>query len=252
MSLREELILPPEGAVHLRVAALDGGTHPVERGRALLSPDERATAEAYLFPKDRARYIAAHVFLRSVLGAYLRIGPETVRLARGPNGKPMLAGGCYPSVDIRFNLSHSKGCAVCAVAWGREVGVDVERLRPFRDAERMIERVLSPGELDVYRTLAPEARDGALLRVWTRKEAYLKASGEGITRPMRDVEVVLNPQRPAALLAVGGNRQAVARWSMHEAVPAAGFVCAVVVEGPPARLVILPCAASAARCGGEG
>lgn len=238
MSLPEEPVLLPQDEVHLRVAALDAWPHLVDRGCALLSPEEQATARAYLFPKHRARYIAARAFLRTVLAAYLGIGPEAVRLARGPTGKPTLGSGSA-GVDVRFNLSHSKGCAVCAVARGREVGVDVERVRPFRDPTRIVERVLSPGELDVYRALAPEVRDAALLRVWTCKEAYLKATGEGITRPLREVEVVLDPRRPAALLAVGGSREAAVRWAMHEAAPAPGFMCAVVVEGPSCRLVIL-------------
>ena len=228
-----------EDKVHLLVAAaLDAWTPPVESSCALLSPEERAIARQYLFPKDRAHYIAARVFLRSVLAAYLGIGPETVQLARGSQGKPILACGSL-AADIRFNLSHSQGCAVCAVARGREVGVDVERVRSFRDPARIVERVLSPGELEDYRALAPEGRDVALLRAWTCKEAYLKATGEGVTRPLREVEVALDPRRPAALLAVGGSREAAACWSMHEAAPVPGFICTVVVEGPPCRLVVL-------------
>jgi 4'-phosphopantetheinyl transferase len=239
VTLSTEPVLLPEDEVHLRVAALDAWDHSVDNGCAVLSPEEQATAKSYLFPEHQARYIAARVFLRTVLAAYVRSEPEAVRLARGPTGKPTLAGGSS-AVDIRFNLSHSGGCVVCAVARGREVGVDVERLRPFRDPERIAERVLSPGELDVYRALSPERRGTALLRVWTCKEAYVKAAGEGITRPLREVEVILDPGRPAALVAVGGSREAAARWTMHETVPAPGFVCAVLVEGSPCRVAMLP------------
>ena len=239
MTRQLEPVLLPEDEVHLRVVALDAWTPPGEQSCALLSTEERATAAGYLFPRDRARYIAARVFLRTVLAAHLGIGPDAVRLVRGPTGKPML-GGCSAAADVRFNLSHSKGCAVCAVARRREVGADVERVRPFRDRARIVERLLSPGELDAYRALAPEVRDAALLRVWTCKEAYLKATGEGLTRPLREVEVVLDPRRPAALLAVGGSREVAGHWTMSEVTPAPGFTCVVVAEEPACRLVRLP------------
>jgi 4'-phosphopantetheinyl transferase len=215
--------------VRLHVAALDDWAPPAVHACDFLSPEELAAADAFVFSKDRVRYIGARVFLRTVLAAYLGIGPDAVRFARGANGKPVLRDGSA-AADIRFNLSHAKGCAVCAVVRGREVGVDVEQLRPLRDAALIAERVLSPGELEVYDALPPEAKHAALLRGWTRKEAYLKATGDGITRRMRDVEVVLDPALPAALLAVGGNRHEAIRWNMYETTPATGFVCTVVVD----------------------
>jgi 4'-phosphopantetheinyl transferase len=216
-------MLPPH-EVHLWVAALEG-----EEAGELLSPEERAVAEGYLFPVDRARYRAARTLLRRILGHYLAQEPQRVSLTRSPQGKPVLADG---AAGIRFNLSHSAGFAVCAVAREREVGVDLERHRRFREPDRLAERVLSPREREGYHALAPELRESALLHCWTRKEAYLKATGEGITRPLAEVEVSLAPDQPAALLAVAGDARAAQRWSMHEPRAAPDFVCALVVERP--------------------
>lgn len=225
------------GEVHLWVADLDAGAERAGELGGLLTPEERAEAAAYLLPAERARRIAARAFLRGVLGGYLGTPPERVRITREAGGRPVLEDG---EGGIRFSLAHSRGCAVCAVAAGREVGADVERHRRFADPEAMAGRLLAPREMEAFRGLAPEARGPALLRCWTRKEAYLKATGEGVTRPMREVEVAWDGEGPAGLRAVGGDAGEAARWSVRETIPAPDFFCTVVAEGGPFRLARRP------------
>jgi 4'-phosphopantetheinyl transferase len=195
-----------------------------------LAEDERARAARFHFDEDRNHFIVARGTLRAMLGYYLNLNPASLRFCYGEYGKPMLAkelGG----ESLRFNLSHSDGLALFAVTRGREIGIDLERIRPGLSDERIAERFFSTGEVRALRELPHHLQDEAFFNCWTRKEAYIKARGEGLSIPLSEFEVSLAPGESAALLSTKRDPREAARWSIRELFPAPGFVAAVVVEG---------------------
>jgi 4'-phosphopantetheinyl transferase len=217
--------------VHLLCAPLD--TTPVQYGRLeqSLSPDELERAGRFRFPKDRAHFVAAHGALRHILAGYLECRPAELRFSYGASGKPALAPG-WGADTLRFNLSHSHGLALCAVALSREVGVDLEFVRPLLGDSAIPERFFSPAEVLALRALPAESQPEAFFNCWTRKEAYIKARGEGLSIPLDSFEVSLAPGEPAALVKAPDR----SRWSLRALVPAPGYVAAVVAEGDDWRL----------------
>jgi len=168
--------------------------------------------------------------LRTILAGYLRLGPGHVEMNARADGKPELPQ--FPGMPpLRFNLSHSAGMAMVAVALEREVGVDVERVRPIEDIGSIVKRYFAPGEQSIWRGLPDGEQLGAFFRCWTRKEAYLKARGVGLTLGLDQFEVSLAPGEPPGLLWRGDARDSVERWSVFDVSPGAGFVAACVVEG---------------------
>jgi 4'-phosphopantetheinyl transferase len=188
----------------------DGDEERAARSRRLLSQEELCKADAFRTERLRCHYVMAHGALRVVLGACLGMKPEAVALTvRGPSeggevgtspSKPALAesmrGGA--TGDLRFNLSHTSGAALIAVTLGREVGVDIERIRPLEDLEAIGQSIFSMEEGSSWEALGEDDRLAAFYRVWTRKEAYLKAIGLGLFRNLQDVTV------PAGVGALGG------------------------------------------------
>ncbi|MCX5723818.1 MAG: 4'-phosphopantetheinyl transferase superfamily protein [Nitrospirae bacterium] len=169
--------------------SLDGPQACQDRCRLLLSDEERARAGRFIRDEDRHRYIFAHGSLRLLLGHYLNIEPGAVTLQLGPAGKPVL---CYArhGSDISFNLSHAHGLALIAIAQGREVGVDLERIRPDVAVEKLSTRYFSPGEQTMIMQSAQEERPARFFRYWVAKEAVLKAQGVGL-RSLSQCEVLL-------------------------------------------------------------
>ena len=132
---------------------------------------------------------------------------------------------------LRFNLSHSQGLALYAVTRGREIGVDLECIRPISDAEQIAERFFSAHENAVFRTIPAHEKPKAFFNCWTRKEAYLKALGDGLARPLDEFDVSLAPGEPAKLLRIEGAPQEASRWSLNRLEPGSGYVAALAVEG---------------------
>ena len=173
---------PPDvTTVHLWVADLD--PEPIEAARRLeaTTQAERDRASRYRRPEDAHRYLYAHGVLRLILGDYLASDPVALRICTEENGKPYLDDG-----SIHFNLSHSGNLALIAVAEGRQVGVDVEQLRPMPDLDNLAARICGPGELRTLADLAEPDRRRAFFALWTRREALAKATGEGISAVFRD------------------------------------------------------------------
>jgi 4'-phosphopantetheinyl transferase len=198
---------------------------------ARLSGDERDRAARFVFARDRRRFVVARTALRSILAGWVGIAPDDLELEYPPSRKPALARWCRPA-DLRFNLSHCQDLALVALTCGHEIGVDVEQIRHFEEAGALVTGEFSAGERAVFETLPEASRSEAFLRAWVRKEAFLKATGEGLYRSLADVEVTFAPGEGARLLAVGGDALAAQRWSITSVVPCAGFTAAVVVEAP--------------------
>jgi 4'-phosphopantetheinyl transferase len=194
-----------------------------------LSPDERARAVRFVFVRDRDRFVAGRSFLRLLLAQYAGREPGNLRFHYGPNGKPALA---ETDCRLTFNLAHSGALAVCAIApGGGDVGVDVERVRPIRDARGVARAAFSSGEVARLESLPESLRLQAFYEAWTRKEAFLKALGSGLGRSLDSFEVSFGPGEPPRLLRTLGDPREVQRFSLHSFEPEAGFVGAVAFAG---------------------
>ncbi len=216
--------------IHVWRAAIDLKPAHVDQLAQCLAPDEQARAGRFYFQKDRARYVAARGLLRVILAHYLGFEPNQLLFCYNPYGKPALAS---PATDVKlcFNLTHSHGLALFAIARGREVGVDVERLEPDRAQQTIAERFFSPAEVKALRSLPPSLQPAAFFHCWTRKEAYIKARGKGLSIPLDQFDVSVAPGQPAALLQTHGDAEGVFRWSLRDLPAGPGYVAAIAAEG---------------------
>jgi 4'-phosphopantetheinyl transferase len=225
----ERLILGCD-EVHVWRATLDQPPSQIQSFFSNLAADEQARAERLYFERDREHFIVARGVLRTVLGRYLNQVPECLSLLYGSYGKPALAGQTDGDA-IRFNVSHSQGLALYAVTRGREVGIDLERMRSDLAVAEIAERFFSRREVAMLRTLPAEAQRQAFYRCWTRKEAYIKARGEGLSLPLDRFDVSLAPGEPAAILGSRPDPSEAFRWSLQELTPAPDYVAALAAEG---------------------
>lgn len=216
--------------VHVWCVFLDRATPHITSLQQILSADECERAERFYFPKDREHFISARGLLRAILGGYLEVDPGRLRFCYSPYGKPALD-RAWGGDTLRFNVSHSDRLALYAVTCNRELGVDVERIRPDFAGEEIAERFFSPNERAALRRLHPDVRCDAFFNCWTRKEAYIKARGEGLSLPLDQFDVSLTPGEPAALLNTRGDPADTSRWSLREIAPAPGYAAALCVEG---------------------
>jgi surfactin synthase thioesterase subunit/phosphopantetheinyl transferase len=219
-----------DGEVHLWRARLGLETTILESLLQSLSAEECRRAAAFHFQKHRDRFIASHGFLRQVLASYLGIEPAQVAFRLGSAGKPELA----DDQGIRFNLSHSGSGALLGVTRGGDIGVDIEEMRPMPDALQLAKRFFSPAEGLVLQGLKGDPL--AFLRCWTRKEAYMKARGLGLSLGLERFEVAFSPGEPARLLRMEGESDAPSRWWLADVPLAPDFVGACAVERGPCRL----------------
>ncbi len=215
--------------VHLWLVRLEGQDLDLEDLGEALSKDEQTKAHRFRFEQHRRRYVACRGILRKLIGRYLLQEPSHIRFRYEPKGKPVL--DKKSGEGLQFNLSHSEGLALFALTRDREIGVDVERVRRISDSTQIAERFFSLREREELRGLSSPNRIAGFFNCWTRKEAYLKARGEGISKGLDQFCVSLVPGEPARLLTVGWDPKEVERWSMLSLLPAPGYIAALVVEG---------------------
>jgi 4'-phosphopantetheinyl transferase len=220
-----ELLALEEDEVHVWRASLDCDGRVLHQFDETLAPDEKARAQRFVFRPDRNSYIAARGILRELLGRYLKRAPSEIEFDYGPQGKPALRSGSHEG-QVQFNLSHSHGVALFAFAAGRQVGVDVELVRPDFAGEKIAERFFSSQEVMELRSLPAAVLDEGFFLCWTRKEAYIKARGEGLQIPLKSFHVSLTPGEPARLQADDSSR-----WSLRSLRLGGRYVGAVVGEG---------------------
>ena len=226
--------LPPDrwslGAtdVHVWAARLDLPSEALVRLASFLSHDESQRAACFRFDTHRDRFIAARGILRSLLGHYLHSGPGKLQFEYGPNGKPTLAAP-FAESGVTFNLAHSEDLALIAVTRLGPIGVDVEQIRPVSDVDELVARFFSPRETALFQTLPTSQKNAAFFNLWTRKEAWLKATGEGIAHSLNRVEVTFLPGEPAQLLGLPETPGLKVDWALRELTPATGFVAAVAL-----------------------
>jgi 4'-phosphopantetheinyl transferase len=216
--------------VHVWHASLLQPEEDVRKLEAALSEDERQRAERFRFQEHRRSFIVGRGILRNLLSRYTGIQPDQIMFQYNTAGKPSLAkGNTIP--EIHFNLSHSGQLALYAFSWGGPVGIDVERIRPMEEMDHVAEMNFSTGEYKKFQGVSQQDRLRAFYNCWTRKEAFIKAVGDGMSFPMKEFEVSLEPDMPAKLLSVWGSLEEANRWSLHEITSRDGYAAALVVEG---------------------
>lgn len=225
------LLIP--GEVHVWRAALGAPAELRGRLERTLSADERARAGRLRQPEHRAHFIVSRGVQRDILARYIGVPASELTFTYTATGKP---GFANVGTDLRFNVSNSGGLALYAVALGREIGVDVEEIRPVPRALALARGFFSASEVRALHALPVDAIERAFLTCWTRKEAFVKAAGTGLSLALDRFDVGFTPGEPARLLGTRPPAPAAEQWRMHEVDAGAGYVAALVVAGGAADL----------------
>ncbi|MDQ6621885.1 MAG: 4'-phosphopantetheinyl transferase superfamily protein [Verrucomicrobiota bacterium] len=204
---------------------------------ASLNSEEQARAERFHFERDRRHFMATRGILRSLLAEVSNTSAHELVFERGPHGKPALAVADDEGRALHFNVSHSAGLAMFALTRGREIGVDIEAVARFEDEDetlpQLAARILSPRELEIWQALPDQdARRVGFLRAWTRKEAYIKATGEGLSAGLHTIEVALDAAAPRSFVIINSEQHAQTNreWIVHDLTAPPGFLAALAVE----------------------
>jgi 4'-phosphopantetheinyl transferase len=202
-----------------------------------LPADERERAARFHFDIHRRRFVAGRNGLRAILSSYTGLHPSAVRFDYGPFGKPSLS-AIHHSVHLQFNLSHCEDLALISLTLAGAVGIDLERVRHLEDATELVERFFSARESRLFQDLPATQRSEAFFNLWTRKEALLKATGEGIGHHLNQVEVTFLPGEPARILALPTFLGSPSDWSLTSFTPAPGYAAALAVPAQNAETKI--------------
>lgn len=215
--------------VHVWCVQLDQTPSRVKTLFKVIAIDERCKADRFHFSEHKTRFIVARAMLRIILGRYLNMKPERLRFCYNRYGKPALTRK-FGADLLRFNISHSDGLAVYAVTRGRDIGIDLEQVRAGFASDQIAEQFFSPREVVMLRKLPTDLQTEAFFNCWTRKEAYIKAKGVGLSFSLDQFVVSLAPGEAARLLETP-DPDDTSRWSLEAMVPEPGFVAAVAAEG---------------------
>jgi 4'-phosphopantetheinyl transferase len=220
--------------VHVWHAHLDDtSSADIVRLAQVLSQDEKERASRFRFEKNRNEYIFSRATLRILLASYLRAPASDLCFAYSSYGKPYLVAP-ESARALAFNLAHTDRMLVLAFGWERKIGVDIENIRKNLEVEEIAERFFSPAERSALRDVPPEDRHAAFFRCWTRKEAYIKARGEGLSHPLHEFDVSVIPQDTAALLVTRPDPTEARRWLLREIPTGCGYIAALAVEADSA------------------
>lgn len=178
--------------IHFWWISLDVTDENLQTYISLLSESEKIKADRFKFPQHQRRYQAVHGILRIILARYLNLDPAQINFTHSDRGKPYLTDDCNP-LNLQFNLSHSENMAIVGISRDRPIGVDLEKMRPMENSLQLAKRFFCASEYDLLTQSIPEERDKLFFQLWTAKEAYLKATGEGISGGLNQVEISLNP-----------------------------------------------------------
>lgn len=229
-----EFKIPPqdiklqEGFIDLWYAKLDQSDSLIQKLITSLSDDEFSRAEEYRFDRDKNRFIVGRGILRNIIGRYLNIKPGLVNFRYGKYGKPYLSNNHHER-EIKFNLAHSKDVAVYAFALGKEMGVDVECIREMPDVDHIASSFFSPREVIALRSIPENQKLEAFFNCWTRKEAYIKALGDGLTHPLDQFSVSFLPGEEPEVLEIS-NSMKPGKWSLKSFSIRDNYIAAVAVE----------------------
>jgi len=225
--LRETLA---DGGIHVWRAGLDRSPETIAFLLNGLPAFERERAHCFRFALHRGRFVVARSVLRRILGFYLGADPREINLSANRHGKPCLDPGMHRG-DLRFNLSHSHGLALYIIAEGREVGIDVEYPERTCTPEKIARRFFSPAEAEILEGLPEARRRSAFFSCWTRKEAFVKAMGAGLSVPLGDFTVTLRPGDAPKLLYTAWDDTGPSKWTLMDIDPGGGYAAAAAVSG---------------------
>jgi 4'-phosphopantetheinyl transferase len=225
--------------VHLWVARLEASESNFAQAFSWLSPDEVERADRFRFDWHRRVFVLGRAVLRALVASYSRIPPEEASFTYGPKGKPALGGGQCP---LRFNVSNSGDLAAYAFTSDYEIGVDVEHRVRRIEIEAIARRFFASDEVADLLALPEDKRQEAFFNCWTRKEAYIKAVGEGLSVPLDSFQVTLQPGVPARMLALDGSAAAAQRWTLHTFTPAPDYAGAIAYQDRERPLTVHPLA----------
>ena len=214
---------------HIWSIRLDREEGEIERHDQTLTPEEHKRAARFYFARHRRRYIISHGAMREILGEYLGANPTDIPFDQTDHGKPGLTGPLKES-NLYFNLTHSYEMALLAVVLDCEIGVDVEYVKKMGDIDGIAGRFFSASEQAVYFELPEDQRPQAFFNCWTRKEAFIKAIGEGLSYPLHQFDVSLAPGEPAQLLRVETDPDEALRWTMAAFHPTPDYTASVALR----------------------
>ena len=233
--------------VHLWVARLEASESNFAQGFSWLSPDEVERADRFRFDKHRREFVLGRAVLRALLASYLGIArPQETSFIYGLKGKPALAGAATPISDaagsLRFNVSNSGELAVYAFTLDCEIGVDVEYRRRLAEIEGIAQRFFAPDEVSELMGLPEKERPDGFFNCWTRKEAYIKAVGDGLSLPLNSFQVTLRPGEAARMVTLDGSAAAAERWTLHAFTSEPDYAGAIAYEDSERPLKVHPVA----------
>ncbi len=227
----------PETDVHVWFVRLEEISGHLGTLLEILAPHEAARAGRFFFERDRNEYILTRGLLRQILGCYAGLSPRLLEFLYNRYGKPVLAGE-GPGDRLAFSVSHSHGVAVYAITRGRQVGVDIEYTDEHVEFDQLAERLFSPREISLFRQVPINKRSEAFYSCWTRKEAYIKASGEGLSLDLRSFDVGCGPEPAASALSLADDPGGTQRWSLADLPAPVEYAAALAVENAALPLVI--------------
>ncbi len=217
--------------VHVFSASIQKPLGDLQQLAEILSPDEQLRANNFYFEKDRCRFIVCRSILRRIIGRYLDIKPGDIQFSYGLQSKPALVENSGNYSHLQFNLSHSQDLALYAFTLSRQVGIDLEYMRPIDDIDSLAKHFFSEPEYTVLRKLPESQKQVAFFNCWTRKEAYIKATGQGLSLPLNQFEVSFIPGEKARLLRTFTDSKEASLWSLQELTPNPEYIAALAVKG---------------------
>lgn len=224
-----------ENEVHTWRLYHDQVNYPINNLKNLLAPDELKRSQKFRFTEHQNRFIISWALLRLILEIYLKTKASLIHFQYNPYGKPFLSnkskGEC-----IKFNMSHSGNISLYAVTRNREIGIDVEFIKSDIDELEIAKHFFSPHEIGELLQVPSQLRKKAFFDCWTRKEAFIKARGEGLSIPLDSFDVSLAPGQPARLMSTRSDKSEISKWFLKELYPGPGYAGALVVEGTPSKI----------------
>ncbi len=218
--------------IHVWTIALDSFRLQLHQLQERLADDEVERAKRFRFDKDRQRWVGTRAALRILLSRYCGAAPEEISFSYGSYGKPRLA---HPETvpELHFNVSHAADLAMIAVSECGPLGIDVEEVRWLPDLTDVMKSHFASGECDAVRNLPASQQTEGFFHCWTRKEAFIKALGIGLSMPLTSFEVTVTPEQPARLLSIRNDLEKAKHWSLYRLRTPVGYVAALAVHADP-------------------
>jgi 4'-phosphopantetheinyl transferase len=217
-----------DNEIHIWDASLQAGREVVAKYSTLLSADEKKRARRFYFKADENRFITGRGILRTLLGRVLKLEPHKIKFQYGEHGKPQVEYN-FPGKPFEFNLSHAKDRVVYIFNWGEPVGIDIEHVRPMKDMDDFALQFFTPNEYQLIYSLPKDQKQETFFKIWTCKEAFLKANGSGLTLPINMYEIYDISDSPK-IHSIAQDLQTTAPWNLEMFIPAPGYQAAIAIK----------------------